>query len=232
MKEKMKKELSKTAEILLCSLTVIAAVAFVFFRTPPANAASQGTLPVKDVDSSGKKGEIIEMLGDGVFPVFEQSGEYYFLPYDASERAYVALAVSKAAGLDPDDYENKTLDVADEDEIPPEYLPYVKAAVLSGIMPVYASDGGAHLFYPERNVTRDEAAYIVSKLAPGASSSSKIDAFSDKDDISDAFYPGVDKALSLGIADGYTDGTFKPKSAITHEELAAWLYNLKHTSKT
>ena len=222
----MKKELSKTAEILLCSLTVIAAVAFVFFRTPPAQAAQSVAAAVKDISSSEKKNEITELLGDGVFPVYEENGEYLFLPYDASERAYVAFAVSKAAGLDVKDYEDQPLGVSDADKIPAEYLPYVKAAVLSGIMPVYTSDGGV-FFYHDRNVSRDEAAYILAKLVTDAASSSKIDGFSDKEEISDVFYSGVDKAVSLGIADGYSDGTFRPKSAITHEELASWIYNLK-----
>lgn len=224
----MKKELSKTAEIILCSLTVIAAVAFVFFRTPTAVAANSATT-VRDVSSSEKKIEIAELLSDGVLPVYESSGEYFFLPYDASERAYTAYAVVKAAGIEPKDYEAQPLDVADEARIPAEYLPYVKAAVLSGIMPIYGVDG-KYYFYPERDVSRDEAAYILSKLATGASSSSKIDTFSDKGDIAEAFYAGVDKAISLGIAEGYPDGTFRPTSAITHEELAAWLYNLKHLS--
>ena len=226
----MKKELSKTAEIILCSLTVIAAVAFVFFRTPTAVAANSATT-VKDVSSSDKKTEITELIADGVFPVYGTAGDYYFLPYDASERAYMAYAVAKAAGIEPKDYEDQPLDVADEARIPTEYLSYVKAAALSGIMPIYGIDG-KYYFYPERNVSRDEAAYILSKLAPGAASSSKIDTFSDKGDISEAFYAGVDKALSLGIAEGYSDGTFRPTSAITHEELAAWLYNLKHLSKS
>lgn len=222
----MKKELSKTAEIILCSLTVIAAVAFVFFRTPTAVAANSAST-VKDISSSEKKNEITELIADGVFPVYETAGEYFFLPYDATERAYMAFAVTKAAGLDKEQYKDEPLDVADEARIPVEYLPYVKAAVLSGIMPIYDVDG-RYYFYPERDVSRDEAAYIIAKLADGAASSSKIDTLYDKDEISDTFYAGVDKALSLGIAEAYSDGTFRPKNAITHEELAAWLYNLAH----
>lgn len=223
----MKKELSKTAEILLCSLTVIAAVAFVFFKTPSAQAAENASPVVCDISTSEKKNEITELLSLGVFPVFEEGGEYYFLPYDASERAYMAFAVTKAAGIETYPYKDQPLGVADEKEIPESYLPYVKAAVLSGIMPVFTSGGEAY-FYPGRNVSRDEAAYVLAKLSGGAISSSKVDDFSDSGDISDAFYRGVDKAVSLGIADGYGDGTFRPRSAITHEELAAWLYNLMH----
>lgn len=223
----MKKELSKTAEILLCSLTVIAAVAFVFFKTPSAQAAENGAIAACDISSSEKKNEISELLSLGVFPVFEEDGEYYFLPYDATERAYMAFAVTKAAGLDKEQYKDEPLGIDDENDIPAAYLPYVKAAVLSGIMPVFTS-GGKVYFYPGRNVSRDEAAYTLSKLCDGAISSSKIDGFTDSGDISDAYYRGVDKAVSLGIADGYGDGTFRPKNAITHEELAAWLYNLRH----
>lgn len=226
----MKKELSKTAEIILCSLTIIAAVAFVFFRTPTAVAAN-GVTSVKDISLSEKRDEIEELLSDGVFPIYAESGEYFFFPYDASERAYTAYAVVKAAGIEPKNYENEPLDVADEARISPEYLPYVKAAVLSGVMPIYNA-GGKFYFYPDRFVTRDEAAYILSKLAPSAASSSKIDDFSDNGDIQSAFYAGVDKALALGIADGFPDGTFRPTSAVTHEELAAWIYNLKQISKT
>ena len=227
----MKRILSKTAEVILCTLTVVAAVAFVFFKTPATYAAEGHVAEVKDIASSSEKDKITELLYDGVFPLYAENGEYAFLPYDATDRAYMALSVSKIAKLSPSDYADVPLDVADAGSIPAEYLPYVKAAVLSGIMPVYSA-GGKTYFYPGRNVSREEAAYVLSKLADGAASSSKIDGYSDHDDVSEAFYAGVDKALTLGIADGYADGTFRPKSAITHEELAAWAYNLKHMAKT
>lgn len=224
----MRRILSKTAEIILCTLTVAAAVAFVFFKTPTTYAAEGHITEVKDIAASAEKEKIVELLSDGVFPLYAENGEYAFLPYDAADRAYVALAVVKSAGISTSDYSGATLGVADEKSIPVEYLPYVKAAVLSGIMPVYGTDDATY-FYSDKNVSREEAAYILSKLAAVAASSSKSDIFSDKDDISDIFYASVDKAVSLGIAEGYGNGTFKPKSAITHEELAAWIYNLKHS---
>ena len=91
----------------------------------------------------------------------------------------------------------------------------------------YAYDNGlmtgvsAHEFAPEQTTTR---AMIVSMLAclEGVESANNA-GFAD---VSNEWYAtAVNWAANVGVVNGYEDGTFRPNTAITREQLAAILMN-------
>ena len=80
------------------------------------------------------------------------------------------------------------------------------------------SDG---TFRPDRAITRGEAAAILTKLFDDPAELQDVN-FSDiKGHWSE---PYVKKAVSLGLAAGYADGTFRPDSNITRAQLVTMIY--------
>ncbi len=79
-------------------------------------------------------------------------------------------------------------------------------------------------FYPDREITREEAATIAAKVASdrGAKSDEKV-SFTDESKVSDWAKERVLSAASFGIINGYEDGSFKPEAQITRAEAAAIL---------
>ena len=92
----------------------------------------------------------------------------------------------------------------------------------------YAYDNGlmtgtsANEFAPEATTTR---AMIVSILARLENVTSAEDAGFADVSAGDWYATAVNWAASVGVVNGYEDGTFKPNTAITREQLAAILMN-------
>lgn len=213
-------------------LTVLVAVAFVVMRSAVSAASVAEIANVEDVKNLDTGDIIMSLVENGIMPVFDDDGKNYFYPEEKVDRCYFSFVAVKLSGIKAEAYYGKDTGACDIKNVPAAYVPFVNAAVLSGIVPVYSEtiDGEDVLsFRPEKEMTREEAAYILSKLTSGAASSSKLDSFSDRGEITDHFAHGIDKLLGLGIIDGFSDGTFRPLAAMTHEELAVWLNNLIHS---
>lgn len=81
------------------------------------------------------------------------------------------------------------------------------------------NENGEVMLNPDMALTREEAVKIAVSAANIALSDSFELAFADKDAISDWAAAYVFAGFEKGILKGYEDGTFKPKGAITREEL-------------
>ena len=76
-------------------------------------------------------------------------------------------------------------------------------------------------FAPEATTTRAMIVSILARLE--GVTSAEAAGFAD---VTDEWYAtAVDWAASVGVVNGYEDGTFKPNTAITREQLAAILMN-------
>ena len=91
----------------------------------------------------------------------------------------------------------------------------------------YAYDNGlmtgvsANEFAPEATTTRAMIVSILARLE--GVTSAEAAGFTD---VTDEWYAtAVNWAASVGVVNGYEDGTFKPNTAITREQLAAILMN-------
>lgn len=81
--------------------------------------------------------------------------------------------------------------------------------------------------YPDKVITREEMAVIISGTLPSGYKADKPMSFSDvKDDHVNK--TSIDRISSAGIINGLPDGTFSPKGSATRAEAAAMIYRLIH----
>ncbi|MEA4895476.1 MAG: S-layer homology domain-containing protein [Oscillospiraceae bacterium] len=103
------------------------------------------------------------------------------------------------------------------------YYSYVQWACSSGI----ASATGDGTFSPERNITREEICSMLYNYAscknyqldPVVSAVS----FTDSSTIFSGYSSAVSSMQRVGVVNGYTDGTFRPKGSATRGEVSAML---------
>jgi hypothetical protein len=89
-------------------------------------------------------------------------------------------------------------------------------------MPVTDSE-----FHPDQALTRAELAAILYRLLPDQSIPKKLEnPFSDAPEGDVVYYPAVLTAGTLGLMEGYPDGTFRPDDTVTRAELVSALYRL------
>ena len=82
----------------------------------------------------------------------------------------------------------------------------------------YISGYGDGTFRPDRNLTRQEAAVIASRLLIRPAGSAGEAEFRDRGAIADWAKDAVNLAHELGILSGYEDGTFRPDRLLTRAE--------------
>lgn len=103
------------------------------------------------------------------------------------------------------------------------YAPYVMWAYSSGV----ASAAGSGSFAPDRNITREEICSMlynfsdVKKYLLKSNVSAK--SFSDASTITSDYRKAVGSMQTLGVINGYDDGSFKPTHSASRGEVAAML---------
>lgn len=83
-------------------------------------------------------------------------------------------------------------------------------------------------FFPDKAITREEAASVLAKLANlrKENADGEAKAFSDSGKISDWAKDAVTETVKYGLINGYPDGEFKPKGTITRAETAEVFFRL------
>ena len=110
------------------------------------------------------------------------------------------------------------------------YTPYLQIATnLSLLDPALVSDG---FFYPDRAITREEAASIAARVAvlKEAKKAEDLISFTDEGDVSSWAKTAVKDAAAYGLITGYETGKFLPKNTITRAEAAQILYRIAELS--
>lgn len=218
----MNKKISLTAGIALCTLTVILTI--VYAATSGVFVSAEKTPPC-DISASYARIEIEAVCAAGLMDTYTIDDSVYFYPDMEVTRGEMAKVLVTYLGIDPRKYEKIEIGFADEAAISASLLPYVRAALSHGLMKLYSD----YRFDAERHLTREEAADIVGALCTAEISAGKSEAFSDFESINVYFEKNAKKAVDFEIMIGYTDGTFRPKSDLTREELALILYRLRNT---
>jgi hypothetical protein len=85
---------------------------------------------------------------------------------------------------------------------------------------------GKEYFLPNSTISREEAADILGSLSTAVIASTRSLAFSDIDSAEQTYIENLKKLIDLEVLIGYPDGTIKPKSALTREELAVMLWRV------
>ena len=120
-----------------------------------------------------------------------------------------------------DTHSHATVDVSDLFiDIAPDawYKDAVQYAYDNGLM----TGTSANEFAPEQTTTRAMIVSILARLE--GVTTAQAAGFADVDD-NDWYATAVNWAANVGVVNGYEDGTFKPNTAITREQLAAILMN-------
>lgn len=147
----------------------------------------------------------------------------YFMPDKSVSRIDFLVMLMHAIGAD--DVENViNTGFDDDDEIPASMKGYVRSAREMGIITGAVNAEGEYLFYPNREITRAEAALIVSKVVNGEVPTVK-PTFSDKDEIPSWAHDAIYTLNSLGILSS-SNGEIAPTSSITRAQVAEMLYSL------
>lgn len=104
---------------------------------------------------------------------------------------------------------------------------YISAAVANGIV----KGTGDGTFFPEDNVTRQDAAVMLYNLCGVKGISLTEETVpTDSGSISEYAKKSVCRLLSAGIVSGFSDGSFHPNEALTRAQAAKMIYNLLNLS--
>lgn len=165
----------------------------------------------------------LTMAEIGVMSGTNMSGKTYFMPDRAVSRVDFIVMLMDALGYAPSANVTST-GFTDDADIPPQFKGYVCAARDRGLVLGTVNSKGEYLFEPSREITRSEAALIVSKVVDAPVPTIK-PTFADKTDIPTWARDAVYTLNSLGILDD--DGGFvSPNAPLTRASLAAMLCEL------
>ncbi len=165
----------------------------------------------------------LAMTEMGVMSGTKIGSETYFMPDKAVSRVdFVAMLINAIGQNTPENVLNTGFD--DDDEIPQSMKGYVKKAREMGLVEGSVNADGEYLFEPNREITRAEAALIVSRLVKGSVPTVK-PTFSDKNEIPTWAHDAIYILNDLGILQS-ENGEIAPTSSLTRTQTARMLYAL------
>ncbi|OKL37033.1 S-layer homology domain-containing protein [Domibacillus mangrovi] len=173
--------------------------------TPFAEAAS-----FKDVPDGYRFYEEIDYLSDAEIITGFQDGS--FKPDQAVTRAQAAILIGKTFELDGTKRKTSFSDVNSSNTA----SGYIESAVDEGIISGFP-DG---TFRPGQTVSRGQLAILLTRAFELSDSASVT--FKDVSS-SSAAYPYIGKIIAAGITAGYPDNTYRPNTAVTRGQFAAFM---------
>ena len=146
----------------------------------------------------------------------------YFMPDETVSRAeFVAMAM-KAAGMRADSTLRRSF-FDDNTDIPTALVSYVATAQRLGIVDGDLTEAGL-VFEPNRGITKNEAARIISNIL-GLKSSVEDEVYLDNSTVSVSARSSVLAMFTLGIFDGDIE-SFSGTDVVTRAEAAEYFYRL------
>ncbi|WP_322907470.1 S-layer homology domain-containing protein [Paenibacillus campi] len=168
-----------------------------------------------DVVKSWAVAPVMKLMSLGIVQGDTQ-GNYN--PKQAINRFEMAVILAKALRLNVEAPPSETVSTSSTNA-PDWAQPYVQAILNQGIM-----SGNTSGFNGNDGVTREQLATMIGRMLPDSATAdaSATDAkFKDTAKMSDWAVKGINKVQSLGLMKGYADQSFRPKQAVTREEMAA-----------
>ena len=167
----------------------------------------------------------IKTAARGYMPIsYNEKGHAVFRPDDKVSREEFLVSAMKASGHKPDDEVFSTI-FTDDSDISEEAKSYISAAYRDEIISGYASPVGM-VFDPDGNITRAQAAVIVSKLVDAPVSDAR-EVFADSDSIPTWAYDAMSSLVSCGIMNGMGDGTMNASATLTRAQCAELLCSME-----
>lgn len=175
-------------------------------------------------DSHWAKSYITYMNNFGIINGIKENGKIYFKPQNNVTRGQFAVMIANATGVDLDEYEDAELKFDDADSIADWCAPHIQALCSMGIMNGKENNGKL-IFDPNAPLTRAEAITVISRLIPDNVKTEE-KTFADSKSIPTWSKNAFNKLASLGIINGYSDNTIKPKNNITRAEAVKLIYSI------
>lgn len=167
---------------------------------------------------------ITRMAEEGIISGYNDGS---FRPDNRISRAEFAKIMIAASGIDLGSARNVTQTFEDVGRDNWAFL-YVERA--KNYLTGYKS-GKRYYYKPNENAVREDIAVALVRLMgydqSKSSSTSAIDRFRDKSDISKELRPYIAIAVDTDLIKGFNDQTFRPQAAITRAEAATLLYRAK-----
>lgn len=190
----------------------------------PADDGFATERPVNSVSFSDTTGhwaeQTVNMLAASEY--VSGMGDGSFQPDSSITRGqFITLAMNLML-LDPLPYRGMYKDVESTDWFAGDLQSAYNLGLIHPIMT--AGDN----FLPNQPITREEAAYILTKVGKhrGAQPKQEAPVFSDGSAISAWAKDAVRSAAQFGLISGYPDGSFRPENGISRAEAAAMIYRL------
>lgn len=98
--------------------------------------------------------------------------------------------------------------------------------VAKAVNAAYASGFSNGTFRPNRTITRQEAAYMISMVVPVDGESGSLSSFSDSGSVSDWAYTAVSKIVSKGYMNGYSDNKLHAGDSLTRAQAVTLIIDL------
>ncbi|MGB4440094.1 MAG: S-layer homology domain-containing protein, partial [Sedimentibacter sp.] len=154
---------------------------------------------------------------------YNDSGKFYFKPEGKITRSEFIKLLVTSQNINISEASDLELKFADTDKIPSWAVPYIKAAVMRGL--VNGKKIGEKIYFaPGDNITREEIASVIGRTVYSDKTSDKI--FNDAGQVSSWAWDEIKKLVELGIINGYEDNTFRPKNNATRTEAAVMIYKI------
>lgn len=167
----------------------------------------------------------IKSSARGHMPIsYNHEGHAVFEPDREVSREEFLVSAMKAAGYKVDDEIFSTI-FTDDSEISQSAKCYVSAAYRDEIISGYASPVGM-VFDPDGEITRAQAAVIISKLINAPAADTK-QVFADSDSIPTWAYDAMSSLVSCGIMSGMGDGTMNASAKLTKAQCAELLCSME-----
>lgn len=207
----------KRAEIEITDIFGNRAKRTLLFKPAGYNSA----LPYSDVNDQKWDSVYIRYCTENsIIDGFTENGVVTFRGKESITRAQFCTMLVRKMGLDINKYAGVTLPYEDTADIPRWAMLYVKAAYAEGIMTGSKTFTGVS-FYARNNITRQEAACAVERIANADERLAMRVEYKDMSDVSGWAKNAVTTLTSKGIFDGDNDGRFYPKRNLSRSESAA-----------
>lgn len=182
-------------------------LAFMLIVSMSAIPIFAATQTFSDVPTSAWYYSVVENLaGKGIINGYPDGT---FRPSNNVERQHVAVMVMKGAGIKNSGKKADFTDVSSTNQFSTFIATLAEKGIINGF-----PDG---TFRPKDNVTRGQAAIMISK-AFGLTSAMHIEDF--KDTVGHYASKQILTLNSHGIINGYSDGTFRPNASVTRAEIS------------
>ncbi|MDO5713604.1 MAG: S-layer homology domain-containing protein [Tissierellia bacterium] len=188
---------------------------------PKITPAVQPTSTFTDVVNHWAKTAIEYVVEKGYFKGTSAST---FTPNRGITRGEFVTVLGRIAKVDTGEYAGAKFKDVKSDMF---YAPYVNWAESLGVV----KGTGYNAFEPNRTLTREEMAVIMSRYLKTFNVNLKEKentTFKDKGNISPWAKDAVSEMAKKGVVKGMDDGTFSPKTDFTRAQVAQVLYNIDH----